>query len=215
MLAAFDENAVETYRRTYSVVFRRTNERFGGLSNMAAGFPLRINGIEIRTAEAIYQAARFPHLPELQRDILAQASPMAAKMKGKPLRRESRPDFDANRVSIMWWTLRVKLACNPDRFSQLLAATGEQPIVEDSHKDTYWGAVAMKDDPAQLRGANVLGRLLIALRDVVATVEPHIWQVVHPPAIPGFTLFGEPIRVIDGSSIDRRSGAAKRLGYHR
>lgn len=203
VLAEFDETAVHTYRRSQCAVFRKTNDQFGGLSNMAAGFPLWVNGIEMRTSEALYQAARFPHLPNVQRDILAQASPMAAKMKGKPHRRDSRPDFDANRISIMWWSLRVKMACNPTRFSRLLASTGGRPIVEDSHKDTYWGAVAVKDDPQLLRGANVLGRLLVALRDVVDTFDPDTWQVVSPPPIPGFTLFGEPIGIVDGLHLNR------------
>src|ERR1700742_4109644 len=180
VLAGLDESFVENYRRIQCAVFRKTDDRFGGLSNMAAGFPLWVNGIEIRHSEAIYQAARFPHLPDVQRDILAQASPMAAKMKGKPHRSNSRPDFNANRVRIMWWSLRVKLACNPSRFSQLLTSTGGRPIVEDSHKDAYWGAVAVKDELTLLRGANMLGRLLIALRDVVDTFDPQIWQVVPP-----------------------------------
>jgi hypothetical protein len=51
--AGFDETAAGTYRRAQCVVFRKTNERWGGLSNMAAGFPLWVNGIDIRTSEAI------------------------------------------------------------------------------------------------------------------------------------------------------------------
>jgi type I restriction enzyme S subunit len=196
VLADFDETVIGTYRPAERAVFRKTNEHFGGLSNMSADFPLWVNGFEIRTSEAIHHAARFPHLPDVQRDIVDQASPMAAKMKGKPHRRNSRPDFDASRVPIMWWALRVKLACNPVRVSHLLGSTGEKDIVEDSHKDTYWGAVALKDNPTRLRGANVLGRLLIALRDVVDTFDQSVWQVVPPPTIPDFTssviLSGSP-----------------------
>jgi len=95
VLAEFDETDAHTYRRSQCAVFRETNDQFGGLSNMAAGFPLWVNGIEMRTSEALYQAARFPHLPNVQRDILAQASPIARKDEGKPHRRDSRPDFDA------------------------------------------------------------------------------------------------------------------------
>jgi ribA/ribD-fused uncharacterized protein len=199
-LTGFDEAAVHTYRRTQCAVFRKTAERFGGLSNMAAGFPLWVNGIEIRTSEAIYQSARFPHLPDVQRDILAQASPMAAKMKAKPHRRVSRPDFDTLRVPIMWWSLRVKLACNPEAFPRLLASTAGVPIVEDSHKDAYWGAVALRGEPNVLQGANVLGRLLDLLRDVVETVDRRVWQVVPPPRIDDFTLLGEPIGMVDGAA---------------
>ena len=71
---------VRTYERSRSVVFRKTREEFGGLSNMASGFPLEINGLRVLTSEALYQACRFPHLPEVQKQILEQASPMAAKM---------------------------------------------------------------------------------------------------------------------------------------
>ena len=63
-----------TYERQLTVVFRKTQEEFGGLSNMAAGFPLRVNGADIPTSEALYQACRFPHLPDVQRLIVAQKS---------------------------------------------------------------------------------------------------------------------------------------------
>ena len=69
------------YDRASSVVFRKTDEPFGGLSNMASGFPLSLNGSRILTSEALYQACRFPHRPEVQRLIIEQKSPMTAKMK--------------------------------------------------------------------------------------------------------------------------------------
>src|SRR3954453_12207001 len=109
-----------TYRRRDAVVFRKTAGRFGGLSNMAAGFPLEVNGIPIRTSEALYQACRFPHRPEVQRLILDERSPMTAKMRSKPYREDSRPDWDTARVTVMRWCLRVKLAQNWDRFGGLL-----------------------------------------------------------------------------------------------
>ena len=65
-----------TYTRMESVAFGKTKEAFGGLSNMAAGFPIRVNGVRILTSEALYQACRFPHLPHVQRLIIAQVSPM-------------------------------------------------------------------------------------------------------------------------------------------
>src|SRR5262245_37505283 len=100
------------YDRASAVVFLKTKEAFGGLSNMAGGFPLRVNGVRVSTSEALYQACRFPHLPAVQRLIIEQNSPMTAKMKGKPYRGESRPDWDRVRVTIMRWCLRVKLAQN-------------------------------------------------------------------------------------------------------
>jgi ribA/ribD-fused uncharacterized protein len=107
---------------------------------MAPGFPLKVNGVLIRTSEALYQACRFPHLPKVQRLIIDEGSPMTAKMKSKSYRSQSRPDWDAVRVRIMRWCLRVKLAQHWETFSRLLLATGDQPIVEDSRKDDFWGA---------------------------------------------------------------------------
>src|SRR5262245_58897838 len=120
-----------TYQRTECVVFLKTNEPFGGLSNMAGGYPLHVNGTRILTSEALYQACRFPDLPDVQRLIIEQKSPMSAKMVSKPYRSQTREDWDDVRVDIMRWCLRVKLAQNWDRFGELLRSTGERPIVEE------------------------------------------------------------------------------------
>ena len=155
------QDQTRTYDRRTSVVFLKTKEAFGGLSNMAAGFPLRVNDIQIRTSEALYQACRFPHLPQVQAEIIAQKSPMTAKMKSKPHRKESRSDWDRVRVKIMRWCLRVKLAQNWESFGKLLLKTGDRPIVEQSKKDSFWGAKPIDDEI--LVGMNVLGRLLMEL----------------------------------------------------
>ncbi len=53
------EQEQKTYLRDESAIFRKTAERFGGLSNMAPGYPLLINGVRMLTSEALYQACRF------------------------------------------------------------------------------------------------------------------------------------------------------------
>ena len=183
-----------TYQRAESVVFLKTNEAFGGLSNMAGGFPLRVNGVRILTSEALYQACRFPHLPDVQRLIIEQRSPMTAKMKGKPHRSNSRGDWFQVRVKIMRWCLRVKLAQNWRKFSELLLETCDRPIVEQSRKDDFWGAKPVDDDT--LVGMNVLGRLLMELREAVKTETRETLCFVESLAIPDFLLGGEPIGVV-------------------
>jgi len=192
-LAGFEAEQEWQYRRAECAAFRKTAERWGEYSNMAGGFRLVVNTVPVLTTEALYQACRFPHLPAVQRDILTQASPMAAKMKGKPHRKDSRPDFDELRVPIMWWCLRVKLACHYLSFSRVLVASGERAIVEDSHKDTFWGAKATKGDGDLLIGRNVLGRLLGLLRECVRTHNPEVMRAVAPPPVPNFLLLGQPI----------------------
>lgn len=183
------------YDRGGSVVFLKTAEAFGGLSNMAPGYPLRVNGVSIRTSEALYQACRFPHLPEVQRKIIEQTSPMTAKMVGKPYRSDSRRDWDRVRTRIMRWCLRVKLAQNFDSFSRLLLASGDKPIVEQSKKDAFWGA--KPEGPDRLVGANVLGRLLMELRQAVREGTEDLRHVA-PLDLPEFLLFGRPIEAIEG-----------------
>jgi type I restriction enzyme S subunit len=183
--------SIEAYPRSACITFRKTAERFGGLSNMAPGFRLRINGATILTAEALYQACRFPHDPALQRMIIEQSSPMTAKMKSKPHRARSRSDWDAVRVEVMRWCLRIKLAQNWATFGPLLESTGDQPIVEESPRDPFWGA--RPDDENQvLVGRNVLGRLLMELR---ARLRAHgeLLRTVDAPAITEMRFLGRDI----------------------
>jgi ribA/ribD-fused uncharacterized protein len=186
------------YNASEIVFFKKTKEAFGGLSNMAAGFPLEINGVPMLTSEALYQACRFPHLPEVQQLIIKERSPMTAKMIGKPYRSQSREDFEDIKVEIMRWCLRVKLAQNFIEFGRLLLTTNNKPIVEDSHKDSFWGAVRDKKDGDILRGVNALGRLLMQLREQYLE-NPYSWRLlyVEPLKIPNFKLFGEPIGIVD------------------
>ena len=187
---------VRTYDPATSVVFLKTKERFGGLSNMAPGFPLRVNGVRIRTSEALYQACRFPHRPDVQRRIIDERSPMTAKMKGKPFREHTRSDWDSVRVKIMRWCLRVKLAQNWDEFSRLLLATGDRSIVEQSRRDDFWGAKPTED--GTLVGTNALGRLLMELREHLNADTSKTLIVVEPPPISEFLLFARPIETVWG-----------------
>ncbi|RQP20942.1 MAG: NADAR family protein, partial [Brucella intermedia] len=188
---------VRTYDPSASVVFLKTNERFGGLSNMAPGFPLRVNGVRIRTSEALYQACRFPHMPEVQQLIIGENSPMTAKMRSKPYRRVTRHDWDFVRVKIMRWSLRVKLAQNWREFGRLLLATGDRPIVEQSRKDDFWGAKVADD--GTLVGMNVLGRLLMELREQLKGDEAEGLRFIEPLAISEFLLFGQPIAAVQAA----------------
>ena len=189
------------YSQDSSVVFRKTKEEWGGLSNMAAGFPLKINGVDIRTSEALYQACRFPHMPHVQQTIIDQRSPMSAKMKSKPYRNNSRKDWDAARVKIMRWCLHVKLAQNWDSFGSLLESTEGKDIVEWSRKDDFWGA-KMRND-GMLVGKNVLGRLLMELRDKLLSDKDKELLKIEPLDINDFKLLNKPIPTLKCISNDK------------
>lgn len=191
-----ENNLLRTYVRDEVAVVYKTKEGFGGLSNMASGYPLQINGIRILTTEALYQACRFPHMPELQREILGQQSPMTAKMKSKPHRKNSRSDWDEVKYKVMRWCLRVKLAQNYEEFGRLLLATGDRPIVEQSRKDDYWGAKLAEETGDTLIGQNILGRLLMELREKLKDDLDGALKTVPPLGIPNFLLLGNPIKTV-------------------
>jgi ribA/ribD-fused uncharacterized protein len=185
---------VETYSRAGSAVFNRTKEKWGEFSNMCAGFPLRVNGVDIRTSEALYQAMRFPDHPEVQQQIFDEPSPKGAKMKSKRHRKElGRQDWDEIQMAVMWWCQTVKLAQNFDNFGGVLFITGNKPIVEESANDMFWGA---KDQGnGTLKGANVLGKLLMELRSRYLADRASL-KVVEPPGIANFQLMGQDIGTI-------------------
>jgi ribA/ribD-fused uncharacterized protein len=191
------------YLRAECAVFRHTRAPLGGLSNMAAGYPVVVNGVPIRTVEALYQALRYPERPDIQHLIIAQGSPMTAKMKSKAHYALTRPDWELVRRPMMEWCLRVKLAQHLERFGEVLLATGSRSIVEESQRDVFWGAVAV--DGERLVGANQLGRLLMDLRAWVQDDLGDWPMVVAPPAIAGCCLYGQPVRGVYGWDLGLKS----------
>ena len=186
---------MRVYRPDEVVVFQKTREAFGGLSNMAAGFPLVVNGAAIRTSEALYQSCRFPLRPDIQQEIIDKHSPMAAKMRGRKFIEETRSDWNRIQIKVMRWCLRVKLAQNEETFGDLLLSTEGKPIVEKkAKKDLFWGTNLQED--GTLKGANFLGRLLMELREELQNDSTGALRVVEPLPISDFLLLGEPIGLV-------------------
>ena len=125
---------------------------------------------------------------------------MTAKMKSKPHRKDSRPDWDEVRYKVMRWCLRVKLAQNYAEFGRLLLATRDRPIVEQSRKDDYWGAKLADEAGDTLIGQNVLGRLLMELREKLKDDADGMLKTVSPLGIPDFLLLGKPIETVSAKS---------------
>jgi hypothetical protein len=92
---------------------------------------------------------------------------------------------------------------NWTRFSELLLNTGDLPIVEQSRKDRFWGAVPVE---GKLVGANVLGRLLMELRETVRQ-GGQFFEVLPPvPEVDRFLLFGKSVGRVafcDGSDLHK------------
>ncbi len=158
---------------------------------MASGYPLVVNNVYIKSSEALYQAMRFPHLPDVQKAIIKESSPMTAKMISKKYRNKTREDWEKVKIPIMKWVLRVKLIQNQETFGRLLHETGIHNIVEESAKDAFWGAKVT--DSGLLEGLNILGRLLMELRELHKNFDV---QIIAPLKIENFKLYGNLIQEV-------------------
>lgn len=178
------------------VMFWKTKDPFGGLSNMAKDYSLNVNNITFLFPETLYQICRFPHYPKWQQEIIEQRNPVAAKLKTRENNREqySRSDWEQIRVDVMRWVLRVKLAQHYSSISQLLIETGNCAIVEKSRHDPFWGAV--ENEKGVLLGNNQLGKLWMEIRELLKTSSCHEIMIVEPLAIPNFLLLGQPINTV-------------------
>lgn len=185
------EHLRREYRADEAVVFWKTDGPFGGLSNMARGFPVQVGNHEIASVEALYQALRFPDSPPVQLEVLRAPNAWLAKRVALEHATQSRPDWQGVRVAVMRWCLKLKLGHAPRRFGALLEETGSAPIVERSTRDTFWGAVARPD--GRLVGGNVLGRLLMELRENLRRDGVNAFECVAVPDGSRFILLGEQV----------------------
>jgi len=158
------------------IAFTKVKSPHGWLGNMAP-YPLEYQGKEYRTSEALFQCLRFASHPEVQEEIRAQKSPLAAKMiarKNRELLDRGEPwDESEDDVDRMRLCLREKLRQHPE-LKQLLLETGDALLVEDCtarprESARFWGAVL---ENGQWRGRNVLGTLWMELRDELRSDVP-------------------------------------------
>ncbi len=189
-----------TYIHSEVAAFLRTSDPFGALSNMHAGFPMRVADLDVPATENYYQAMRFPHLPEFQAQILAESHPVKAKRFAYTRSKETRSDWYDVNIALMRHSLRLRYAHHPVAMAAVFAKTKGMPIVEISSRDDFWGTF---NENGILRGQNILGRLSMELRQEVAGHDPETPFEVQAPEIPDLFLCGrkvetftpEPVRI--------------------
>ena len=134
-------------------------------------------------SEAPFQAWKFfPHRMDLVDEIHRAKSPMDAATLGRDTTKPLREDWDrpftptrqlalpivndgrgqANVIDyfkdwVMFCVVHSKFSQNPD-IKALLMGSGEQPIIENTDFDPYWGWGCSKT------GVNRLGKILMAVR---------------------------------------------------
>ena len=155
------------------VIIRKVDEEYGWLGNMSP-HPVEHDGIWWKTAEALFQALRFPmdavndEGENIREIIRAQKSPMAAKMKAKSSKSQMIIEpMGVEDLKNMKMVLRLKFKWNCNPLERDLLATGDRVIVEDCSKrprgsGLFWGAKRLAD--GNWEGTNKLGQLLMELR---------------------------------------------------
>ena len=161
---------MRVYARENACGFRYTREAWGELSNFhPLAAPIAAGPFLFHTSEALYQAAKFGARPDVQRRIAGAPTPKAAAAIGRTPGLGIDPGWNAQRVDVMRWVLRMKREADRAGIDAVLAATGERPIVEVSTRDPWWGARPVAD---RYEGRNVLGRLWMELRHHVRENDP-------------------------------------------
>ena len=161
---------MRTYIRENSCGFRFTAAAWGAFSNFQPlAIPIGAGPWSFGTSEAAYQACKFPGRPGVQQRIAEAPTAREAAAIGRTPGLGIDPGWNARRVDVMRWVLRMKREANRDEIDALLAATGERPIVEVSTRDPWWGARPVAD---RYEGHNVLGRLWMELRQQLRDDDP-------------------------------------------
>jgi ribA/ribD-fused uncharacterized protein len=114
---------------------------------------------DYRTGEHGFQARKAKHKQDHDR-IAECATPGQAKRMGRSV--TLRDDWEEVKIATMAEVLWEKFGRSP--LIERLLETGEQTLIEgNSWGDQFWGATW--NDNGDLEGRNVLGRLLMLIRD--------------------------------------------------
>ena len=167
---------VTTYKKADCILFNsrlgKKDQRAMMFSNFQP-FEFEVNGLKFHSTEQRYQWLRLTQKPEFQAKILTYTGERNGwECKEYVGKRQVKPFVDMDierRINDMRECLTYKLQyC--EGFKDLLLATGNATLVEFAPwGDDFWGAVSggRGGKGATLKGANVMGKLLMELRDTL------------------------------------------------
>lgn len=167
---------IRTYPADKVAAITKTTAPWGILGNFSKA-PLMVDGVTFPSSEHLYHVMKFRDTAA-RKDIRSLAGlPMkwaAKKYEGQGLRRD---DWGEYIIDAMKWCLNIKYA-QSEAFRTELEKTRGLYILEDEtsrmkrkHKPAdSWGAI-LSDDGQTYVGPNLLGRLLMELRDNGGVLE--------------------------------------------
>jgi len=143
---------------------------YGEFSNFSP-HPFDLDGKRWPTSEAYFQAQKFED--EAYREQIRLApSPMKAANLGRSRSVSLRADWESAKDDAMRRALRAKFETHP-ALRQLLLSTGDEPLIEETTGDHYWGCGSRGD------GLNRLGELLVELREQLRAANAEVGALLE------------------------------------
>ena len=139
-----------------AIKFYSTKNAYGEFSNFTS-FPFVLDGVQWPTSEHYFQAQKFDD-DAYREKIRTTKSPMIAARLGRSRRVPIRPDWESVKVDVMRKAVEAKINAH-EELKELLLSTGNEELIEDAARDSFWGC------GADGSGQNWLGRILMELRE--------------------------------------------------
>lgn len=115
------------------------------------------DGIYWKTVEHYYQANKFVE-DEVRNLVINAETPKMASAIGRNRNYKIRDDWEQVKNEIMYDAVLAKFLAHPN-LAEKLIATGNEEIVEETVKESYWGCGPKKD------GLNIYGKILCKVRE--------------------------------------------------
>src|SRR5262245_14427472 len=157
------------------IYFYSTSGEYGCFSNFSR-HPVRLKGKVWPTSEHYFQAQKFAGTAH-EGVILRAKSPTVAARMGRSRQRPLRPDWESVKDSVMREAVFAKFSQHDD-LKTVLLGTGDAVLVEHTERDSYWG------DGGDGSGRNMLGRILMEVRDACGRAAEPPWTPPPPRRIP-------------------------------
>jgi N-glycosidase YbiA len=150
-----------------TIYFYKADRPHGYLSNFSL-HPIDLDGYCWPTVEHYYQAQKFlgTEFAYLGEIIRSAPTPEAAALIGRRPEYAPTANWPERKLLVMEKAVTAKFTSHPD-LRQLLLATREAIIVEDSPVDYFWGCGADRS------GLNHLGKILMQVRSAMAKISPN------------------------------------------
>ncbi len=154
-----------------TIYFYSTRDAYGCFSNFSRhGFEL--DNYWWMTSEHYFQAQKFATTDAIwYTKIRGVKSPKEAAKMGRSRCHPLRQDWEEIKDEIMKKAVLKKFQTHPD-IREILLATADRLIVENSPSDYYWGC------GKNGRGENKLGKILMEVRNILARAKT---VTVTPP----------------------------------